>query len=147
MNKVVKVEIGGIGYEAPEEFVKKAEKDYDTAYKKYPKRFIRAEGVMTKKIYVLYRVQEYSENLERLERERAEKENLERFERERAEKERMNLSSATRSLRELEEREYRKLLDERKKRGKVSLRELIERRRNTRLYGDIFDTIDKSEGV
>ena len=126
MGKVVRVGVGGIWYETPEEFVKKAEKDYDTAYKNYPERFTaRGGGAIAKKIYVLKRMQEYNENLERLEREREEKERY----------------------REFQEREYRKLLDERKKRGKVSMRELIEQRRNTRLYGDIFDMIVKSEGV
>jgi hypothetical protein len=42
---------------------------------------------------------------------------------------------------------YKEKKRELKQKKKVSLRDLIQQRKNTRLYSDIFDTIDIAEAV
>jgi hypothetical protein len=159
-----------------EAFNKRFSDTYDLMNRRSPEMFLVNDGdTMDKKTYTMYRMQEEREKQERLEREREEQERYrelqERVKREKLSKEKLaerkKLAESISRYAPSEKNVSLPKIDEEKpaesisryapsesisryapsEKKKVSLRELLERRRNTRLYGDIFDVIAKSENI
>jgi hypothetical protein len=139
-----------------EAFNKRFSDTYDLMNRRSPEMFLVNDGdIMSKKTYTMYRMQEEREKQERLEREREEQERYrelqERVKRDKISKEKLaerkKLAESISRYAPSEKKVLPPKLDEEKpaEKKKVSLRELLERRRNRGLYGDIFDIVAKSE--